>query len=478
MRTTSTQRHMTRQIHAAPLPSSRRQVLMTMLAGLLAGAGIRGARAEQLAAGGETAPKTITLFTLRGAGDRDGRDWQNAMPLKSLSRALGRAQPGSGFFIGFDPLRDEPAATDAEQIRLAVSGRPDAPIHLGAGLISGQDAVAVPAYGEGPTLFKDTDGWSLADFGKRGGSACYLAVGGGASHLRLSGFRVDGTPADGFVKFRAKKDRPETFTDIVISNIDATNVGRIVESARGASLSNLLIEDCRAVGIVRGFARFRHLTHAVLRRLELDADNMDAGGSNVCQLIALASGEDVLFEDIVLRNAVNDPRNHGKKEGYVQGDGIVCERATRAVTIRRCHGSGMGDAAFDIKATDAVIEDSSTRTCKYGARVWSESNNIVRRCDFRDPRSPGGIKGACIQVAGRLEIVDTRLQTSPGTVAIKLHKLKNGNDPVVHMRGGSIEVGDDARLAAAEGPGVLELHQVAVNGVVKDHRYVFDKDGK
>ena len=86
--------------------------------------------------------------------------------------------------------------------------------------------------------------------------------------------------------------------------------------------------------------------------------------------------------------------------------------------------------------------------------------------------------GACIQASGRLDIIDTRLHASRGTVAIKLHKLKNGNDPVVHMRGGSIELEDDARLAAAEGPGVLELHQVAVNGVVKDHRYVFDKDGK
>ena len=38
------------------------------------------------------------------------------------------------------------------------------------------------------------------------------------------------------------------------------------------------------------------------------------------------------------------PRLDNGKQGYVQGDGIVCERNTRNVVIRRCQGSGMGDA--------------------------------------------------------------------------------------------------------------------------------------
>lgn len=449
---------------------SRRQLLMTMLAGLALGSGGRRVLAEQMAA---TAPTSIKLFTLRGAGSRDGTDWQNAMALDALPKALASARPGSGFFIGFNPADGEPVALDRDQIQLAVSGSAEDPIYVQAGLIAGADTLAPPSDGASPPWFSNAGGWSLENFGKRG-APCYIAVNKGASNLRLSGFRLDGASADGFVKFRGKKDNPATFDNIAISDIEATNVGRVIETDRGATMQNLLVEDCRAKGIVRGFARFWILKDSTLRRLDLDADNMDAGGKNVCQLIAVASGENLVFEDITLRNAVNDPTKSGKKKGYVQGDGIVCERKTRAVTIRRCHGSGMGDAAFDLKSTNVVIEDSSTEGCKFGARVWSESDNLIRRCDFRNPKSIGGITGACIEACGRLEIVDTKLQAGPGAVALKLNKLKNGNDPVVRMRGGSIQLDGDAKVAAAIGPGVLELQQVAVNGVLTDKRYVFD----
>jgi hypothetical protein len=449
---------------------------MTMLAGLALGSGGRSALADQIATSGEepVGPKSVTLFTMRGAGSRNGTDWQNAMALESLPKALDDAGPGSGFFIGFDPAAGEPVALDRDQLQLAVSGTKNDPIFLEAGLIDGANDIAAAAGADGQPWFRNTRGWSLENFGKPGAAPCYIALNKGASHLRLAGFRVDGTPADGFVKFRGKKDNPTTFDDVAISGIDATNVGRIIETDRGANLQNVLIEDCRAFGIVRGFARFWILRDSTLRKLELDADNMDAGGKNVCQLIALASGENVVFEDIVVRNAINDPAKSGKKKGYVQGDGIVCERKTRAVTIRRCHGSGMGDAAFDVKTTNVVIEDSSSDGCKFGARVWSESDNVIRRCDFRNPKSIGGITGACIEACGRLEIVDTKLHAGPGTLAIKLHKLKNGNDPIVHMRGGSIQLDGDAKVAGGIGPAVLELHQVAVNGVMTDHRYVFE----
>ena len=458
---------------------SRRQVLMTMLAGLALGSGGRAALADQIATESHlsTEPKSVKLFTAQGAGSQSGADWQNAMAIGSLPKALGSAGPGSGFFIGFDPA-GAPVALDQDQIQLAVSGSAHDPIYLQAGLMAGAHDIAAPSGDNSQPWFTNAGGWSLEGFGQRRGSPCYIAVNKGASHLRLAGFRIDGTSADGFVKFRGKKDNPATFEDVVISGIGATHVGRVVETDRGATMSNLLVQDCRAKGIVRGFARFWILKDSTLRRLELDADNMDAGGKNVCQLIAVASGENLVFEDITLRNAVNDPTEGGKKKGYVQGDGIVCERKTRAVTIRRCHGSGMGDAAFDLKSTNVVIEDSTSDACKFGARVWSESDNVIRRCDFRNPKSIGGITGACIEACGRLEIVDSKLQAGPGAIAIKLHKLKNGNDPIVHMRGGSIQLDGDAKVAVGIGPGVLELHQVAVNGVMTDHRYVFEEKKK
>jgi hypothetical protein len=463
---------------AAPFLITRRQAVLAMLAGLAGSSASGWLRAETLVPTTQVPtalePTSIQLFTPRGAGSKDGRDWLNATPLNALSKTLASAQPGSAFFIGFDPAEIEPVALDRGQVAIKVSGESDKPLFVQAGLMSGAKGIAAPG-DDNAAFFKSSQPWSLETFGKQRGAACYFAINNGASHLRLSGFRIDGTSADGFIKFRAKRDSPATFEDIVISGIEARNVGRVIETDRGATLRNLLVADCRAVGIVRGFARFRSLSSSVLRNLDLDAANMDAGGKNVCQVISLESGDNVLFENVTVRNAVNQPPpRSGKEQGYVQGDGIVCERKTSNVVIRKCQASGMGDGGFDLKTTGVTIEDSSTDSCKYGARIWSEGSNAIRRCDFRNPQSRGNIKGACIQACGTLEITDTKLHAGPGTFAISLHKLDKGNDPVVRMTGGSIQTEGDGAVAGSTSSGVLELHNVMVNGVLTDHRYVFE----
>jgi hypothetical protein len=453
---------------------SRRRALLTALAGLLAGAGAHRLRAdaiptEQVAVAAK--PKSVSLFTVPGAGDKDGRDWQNAMPIGALSKALAQAQPGSGFLIGFEPA-GEPVALERGRILIRVSGDEDNPLFVQAGMIAGEQTLAAAA-GVQAVQFKSARAWSVESFGRRGSS--FFAIGGGASHLRLSGFRVDGTPADGFFKFRGKQ--ATTFSDIVISGIEARNVGRIIETERGATLHKLTVSDCRVVGIVRGFARLRNLVDSVLRDLELDAANMAAGSKNICQLIAMSAGENVLFENITLRNALNQPPppKEGQEPGYVQGDGIVCERQTRNITVRNCHASNMGDGGFDLKSTNVTMEDCTTDSCKFGARIWAEGENVIRRCDFRNPVSRNDTMGACVQAGGTLEIVDSRLQAGPGTVAVGLSHKKDRTPPLVIMRGGAIETADDDGVAHCNGDGVLEFHEVMVNGVPTTRRYVFEK---
>jgi len=465
---------------ASPFQISRRQAVLVTLGGLLAGLSAGRLRADAivptLQVNTAAKPKSVKLFTASGAGSKDGRDWPNAMPIGALAKAMGSARPGSGFLIGFDPAGSEPAPLEQGQIVIRASGDEQSPLFVQAGLIEGDDRIDAAAQ-DAAAFFKSTRPWSLDDFGKRGGSA-YFAVANGASHLRISGFRVDGTPPDGFFKFRGKE--PTTFHDILISGIDAKNVGRVIETDKGAMLQNLIVEDCRAIGIVRGFARFRNLSEATFRNLELDAANMDAGGKNVCQLIALAAGENVLFENVILRNALNQPPppKEGKEPGYVQGDGIVCERKTKNVTIRKCQASGMGDGGFDLKTTNVTIEDSSTDSCKFGARIWTEGDNVIRRCEFRNPQSRNSTQGACIQACATLRIVDTKLHAGPGTVAISLRQQKDRKPPVVQMHGGSIETEGDGAVAGANAAGILELHNVMVNGVATDHRYVFEKKKK
>jgi len=452
----------------------RRQALLLSLGGVLSlwSAGRLRADAVLPTTQVTTAakPKSVQLFTASGAGDKDGRDWPNAMPIGALSKALSRARPGAGYLIGFDPAGG-PIPLDEGQILIKVSGEEERPVFVQVGRIAGKHELAA-AEGAAP-VFKSSQPWSVENFGKRGSS--FIAIANGASHLRLSGFQIDGTPADGFFKFRAKQ--ATTFSDIAISGIEARNVGRLIETERGVMLRNLLVSDCKVVGIVRGFARFHDLTDATFRNLELDADNMDGGGKNVCQLIALASGENVLFENITMRNAKNEPPppKQGKEPGYVQGDGIVCERKTSNVTVRNCHASNMGDGGFDLKTTNVTMEDCTTDSCKFGARIWAIGSNVIRRCDFRNPVSRNETMGACVQAGGTVEITDTKMQAGPGTVAVSLSHKKDQKPPLVKMRGGSIEISGDGAVAHCNGDGVLEVHDVMVNGKPTTHRYVFEK---
>lgn len=450
----------------SPAAVPRRQALLMSLGGLLALCGAGRVRADTAAT-----PQSLKLFTPSGAGDQDGRDWRNAMPISALSKALNSARPGSGFLIGFDSAGGT-ELLDKGQVRIDVAGDERNPVFLQAGLMAGDVGLAI-APQDAAAFFKSERPWSIENFGKRGSS--YFALTKGAGHLRISGFRIDGTPADGFFKFRGKE--ATTFTDIVISDLDARNVGRVIETDRGAMLQNLVVTDCRAVGIVRGFARFRNLSDSSLRNLDLDAANMDGGGKNVCQLIAVLAGENLLFENITLRNARNEPPppEEGKEPGYVQGDGIVCERGTRNVKIRNCHASAMGDGGFDVKSTNVTIEDCSTDSCKFGARIWAEGDNVIRRCEFRNPISRNDTQGACIQAGGTLEIIDSKLHAGPGTVAVSLSHKKDKKGPIVVMRGGSIELEGDGEVAHGNGDGVLELHDVLVNGVATTQRYVFEK---
>jgi hypothetical protein len=129
--------------NAAPFLMSRRQALTVALAGLVSGLGAGRLRADAIVpAQVPTAarPTAVKLFTASGAGDQDGRDWQNAMPIGELSKALSSARPGTGFLIGTD-RGGQPIAIGKGQIRINVSGDEDSPIFLQSGHIAHDDGI-------------------------------------------------------------------------------------------------------------------------------------------------------------------------------------------------------------------------------------------------------------------------------------------------------------------------------------------------
>lgn len=452
---------------------SRRQAHAGLLGALLwsATAGLYSSRARaESAAGALPKPSTVKYFTAKGAGSNDGSSWQDAMPIVWLKRSFPLAEPGTAYFIGFDRDGMSPVTWRSPLASLSVSGAAGNPVQIMAGYVGGAGsdfakATEASIGAEAAPFFKSEKDWSVKDSGARWAPRCAIGLSKGASHVAISGFRVRGAGADGFIKFAVDRDDNQTFDDVLIRDIRGKNVGRIIETAKGALLRNVTVEDCDVTGIIRGFARFWKIEDSTLRNLTLDADHQDGGLRGPCQLISINTGNNVTLENITLKNAFNRPQP-GDKQGkvYIQGDGIVCERGTKNITIKGCHASGMGDGGFDVKTTNITIEDSSAEACKFGARIWSESDNAIRRCSFKSPAPVGGFTSGCVQAAGRLTITDTTLEVGPGTCGIHLHQLPHQGPPTVEMTGGAITLKDGAKLAIGQAGAVLQLNNVAVNG--------------
>ena len=454
---------------------NRRQFAQMLIAAGLLRLGTRSAHAAvidgfspetQKAIG---AAKSFKYFTRWGNGGHSGENWPNAMPLQWLSKSQALAEPGAALLLAVDPAK--PAVFELgrkkPQIFLRRAGAADAPIIVMAGVVNDAGLLALPEGDSADTQFRTVTPWSVAEFNRGKGAPFFVGIENGAAHIFLAGFCMQGTSGDGFFKFRSGKTKSADFDDFTFADISGTNVGRIIETDEGSRLSNITVRDCRAFGIIRGFARFHNLSQATFRNLDLDANNLDAGAKNVCQLIAIAKGSDILFENVKLRNAISTKTLSDGSPGYTQGDGIVCEKGTSRITIRNCHGSNMGDAAFDLKTKNVTIEKSGSDNCKFGARIWVAGDNVIRDCDFRQPVNRGNSEGCCIQVTGQCDVVDTKLQAGDGTFAFGLNKLKSSEPPVIRMHGGAIDLQGTAALAHSNASGVIELHDVAVNGEMR-----------
>jgi len=452
-----------------PVRVSRRQANTVLLGSLMTGLArpTRADTAENPPGTGLPSPKQVKYFTAGGAGSYTGDSWQDAMPIVWLKKSLPLAVPGMAYYIGL-PRGTESVPFQETWGSLATSGEPGNPIQILAGRIGQGNKMEALATDSVP-LLKSAKPWSLDAVVSHEAPQPPLQIINSASHIVLSGFVIDGTGVSGLVRFVAKKGEEESFEDIVISDIVAQNVGRVIETTHGTTLRHLTVENCSATAIVRGFARFWDLSDSTFRKITLDAGNLNGGIKNSCELIAWEKGENVVFEDIVLKNAVNTPLP-GDNKTYIQGDGIVTERETKNVTIRRCHASHLGDGGFDLKTTNVTIEDSSAEGCKFGARIWSDADNVIRRCSFKALEPVQYFKTACVQASGRVEIMDTTMEVGPGTYAIELGESKNENPPAVKMTGGSITIADGGKLVEGRKRGVLELNNVSVNGETKTQR--------
>jgi len=405
----------------------------------------------------------IFRFTKSGSAGEDQGPWQGAKPIEIADKYLQRARPGDAYYFGFDRNREDPFFWSRTLFSLKRSGEPGRPILAEAGFMTHEGGVQLAPLPGGSVFFRQSGHrWAGKARPDTDGQP-FLTVQESASHLRIAGFTFVGAPASGFILF-GNGGRKGTFSNVLIQHLSATQVGRVVETMSDVHLDSLIVRDCDAYEIVRGFGRFRSISNSRFENLHLDAAGVDGGGERVCQILAFSSGSNVQFENVTTKNAVNALDAEKRGSDYVQGDGIVCERETSDFVFRNCHSVGMGDGGFDIKTNGFLMEHSSARGCKYGLRIWAQADNTVRYCAFENPRTYGDVMGASVWVGGRADIVDSRLQAGPGTSAFRFWETEG--TPHVRMFGGQIDLDSDAELAM--GSGTLELHDVAVNGELRN----------
>lgn len=407
---------------------------------------------------------TTIRYTKSGSGQADGSRWSDARPLATLDQDLRRAAPADNFLLGFDRDREDPVFWSQTGLALSRTGAAQRPIRIAVGYLGHQDDVQPIDPQSISTCFINSAVSPLKRSGPVMTGKPYIALSNAAGFVDLAGFMVRGAPNDGFIRF---EQAASSYSQVSLRGIHAQRVGRVIETQRGARLSDAVIENCSAFSVSRGFARFRSIERSSLRNLVIDGGGLDGAGENVCQMLAFEAGSQVTLESVFLNNAVNmNGAGDGRRTIYVQGDGITCERETADFHFRNCHASAMGDGGFDLKTRNFVMEDCSAMRCKFGIRVWADGPNIIRRTAVHSPRPAGPNHGACIWFAGKADLFDCDLQAGAYSAVFQSGEGGSGA-PKLRLFGGSIRTEGSFPMLAGSGGGIVELNDVAVNGELR-----------
>jgi hypothetical protein len=404
---------------------------------------------------------------MRRAGAGDGSGWPDAAPVRQARRLTASAVPGQDYLVGIDHAH-QPAEWSGQQMPWDAGGTADAPLTLRFGLVTEDGAFETrTSYAEGPLLRMTGNETSPGERPDVGG-APFIVLGPRSSNLHVTGPTYDRSSGKGF--FNLDADGP--LTNLAFSDIHARLAGRVIETEHGTAITGLLAERCSALGLIRGFARFRELSEAEFRDMDLDADFIDGGGGAVCQILKVDRGTDLTFRGIRLAKAVNSLGAEERGSRYIQGDGIVLEEETARVRIDDCHASDMGDGGFDLKSEGVHMTNCTATRCKLGIRIWSHHpSNLIEACTVTEPVRRPHNDGSCLWVAGTLTVRNCMLHSADDMSPIRFGSGQEGTpEGRIKVEGGEITFAERAGLAVGSA-GEIELENVLVNGTETSGRF-------
>ncbi|QXT39450.1 hypothetical protein [Gymnodinialimonas ceratoperidinii] len=422
---------------------------------------------------GETGTDIPLHISPSRSGDGDARDWENTASYRDFSRLATQASPGQRFLLGVT-ADQQPVEWSGQQVLLNAGGTQDAPLEVQIGLAAGTGEIDVSTSLQEPAVLRMTGNETGPDERPDVGGDPFFVLGPECSNLHITGPNFDRSSGKGFFNL----DADGALTNLVFDKIHARTAGRVIEAKEETRIDGLLIEHCSALGLIRGFARFRDLSNAEFRDLDLDADHLDGGGNLVCQILKVNRGENLTFRRVRLANAVNQLGAEERGSSYIQGDGIVLEEETRAVLIEDCHAEGMGDGGFDLKTEGVRLTNCTTRRCKYGVRIWSHNpGNLLEGCSLKEPVRWPRNDGSCLWLAGTLTARDCLLESAEDMSPIRFGSSPDDDAPEPNLRleGGEVIFSEGTDMITGEA-GTLILENVAINGVETSGAFRWDGD--
>lgn len=415
-------------------------------------------------------PDRHLSFLPYGLGDQDGRDWNNAAPIERIGHFAERAEPGQAFLFAV-PEVNVPLQWSGQRMLWNNGGTSDAPMELHFGQLSGDGMFDQPAPDTATAQFRMVGNETGPEERPDAGGDPYMILGPRSSHMRFSGPVYDRSGGDGFFNI----DADATLRDLVFSDIHARNVGRVIETEEGTIIEGLTVERCSAIGMIRGFVRFRDLSEATFRDLDLDADFIDGGGGRVCQIIKVDRGHSFEVRNVRLAKAVNALAAEERGSSYIQGDGLVFEEDTRDLRIDDCHASDMGDGGFDLKTENVHMTNCTATRCKLGIRIWSHHpDNLIEDCIVTEPVWRPRNDGSCLWVAGNLTARNCTLASVDDMSPIRFGNGPDGTpDATLKIEGGTITHTEGVDLVVGSA-GTIELENVEINGVEVSGRFTWN----
>lgn len=246
-------------------------------------------------------------------------------------------------------------------------------------------------------------------------------------------------------------------TDLVVSDVTATNVRRFFENGAGggqsdATIVGLTISNVEVSGFSKGAIRLAYNTHDVTIT-DVVGDSMQHDGDNFAIGVHLVDTvHDVVIERVTMDNARDTLHE------YWNGDGFAAESGVYNLLLIDTSASSNTDAGYDIKASFVRMVNSTASDNKRNFRL-SGNNVVVDGCLGTSPNLRGGtgtqaqvqvLEDASVELIG-CTFVDSDIDTIVFDV---------DGQAVLVVRDTRVERSSAALLSTVETTASIELLQV------------------